>query len=607
MKELSAQESLSVFRRFTRTFGIFVCLIVGLPVLFGVLIKPENTAYLGLHFNFDDHMVYAGWMRQAMEGRILFENRFTTDAQPGLTLHLWFLLLGWVAKILGIPVTMFVARLVTTFFAVVLLGRLIERVTSSVFAQKLALGLTVFGGGLGFLAWHNFGRVITKPESEWMRSLTLGFLPTDVWQPEGFFFPSALTNGLFMISLILILGVLLSILNSRESVRAVIPGAVCMGVLMNIHSYDVLLIALVVVGFLVSLIVAKEWDAKWVARGVLIGAGAIPFALWFVYVLKNDPVFQARAATETFSPNFRSVVAGYFFLIVLGLGGIYIQAKKRSLAPVLSFILICLMYGLATNAQEGYFMQMPVWTILILAGFIACTQLGEMSPGMRLVCCWAILSLIIPYFPGLFQRKLFMMTALPWGILAAVFIAHLMEHRERNHRNLAAALSIILLSGTSIQWVVRELKLIKSNVSTTGMHTVYLNTEVQKMLQLTAAEGRNVVVACEVGGLAIETDAEGKNIPDGVVSPPIPDLNPLFVGLNGNRAYAGHWSETPKYGERRSEVMRALSTFNASRMKELGITHAIFFVPRLDASPNQSLDSVGQVMMRGSQWALVKL
>jgi hypothetical protein len=579
--------------------------LISLPVLFGILIKPENTAYLGLHFNFDDHMVYAGWMRQAMEGHLLFENRFTTDSQPGLTLHIWFLLLGLIAKLLGIPVTMFVARVATTFFAIVLLGRLVEKVLSTVFAQKLALGLSMFGGGLGFLAWHNFGRVISKPEGEWMRSLTLGFLPTDIWQPEGFFFPSALTNGLFMISLILILGIFLSILNARESARAVIPGAICTGILMNIHSYDVLLVALVMIGFLISLFGNKELDSKWVSRGLIIGAGATPFALWFVYVLKNDPVFQARAATETFSPNFRAVVGGYFFLLVLGAGGIFVATKNKLVTGILLLTTIVL-YIVGTN-PDGFFMSMLPWSLAMLFGFVACSQLGPMSIGMRLVCCWAILSLVIPYFPGLFQRKLFMMTALPWGILAACFIAHLMEHRERNHRNLAAALSIVLLSGTSVQWVVRELKLIKSNVSTTGMHTIYLSPEVQRMLSILSTEGRSAVIASEVGPLVVDQDSDGKSIPDAVLSPPIPELNCLFVGLNGNRTYAGHWSETPKYGVRRNEVMKALSSKDPAQLKALGITHAIYFVPHLESSPTPTLESMGQVLLKGSQWALVKL
>ena len=206
MPELNEEQQLKIFRIYAKWLALAVTLLVALPTLYCFAIKPAGYSYLGIQYNLDDHMVYAGWMRQAMEGHLTFENRFTTDPQPGLTLHLYFLLLGWIAKIAGIPLTMTLARLGFTYLSVILLGRLVEFVTDRTYPRKLALALSVVGGGIGFLVWHNFGTAIVKPNNDFLAGMLLSRLPVDIWQPEGFFLSSAFTNSLFMVSLCLILG-----------------------------------------------------------------------------------------------------------------------------------------------------------------------------------------------------------------------------------------------------------------------------------------------------------------------------------------------------------------------------------------------------------------
>jgi len=312
-------EHLRVFRRFTFIFAVALAAVALVPTFVALLTAPAGSLYLGVQYNTDDHMVYAAWMRQAMEGRFFFDNRFTTDSQPGLTIHLYFFALGLIAKGIGIIAASTLARVGFSFLFVVLVGRLLERLDPPVFLGKIALALIATGGGFGFLWWRNYG--VAMKEGAIASGLTHGLLPIDVWQPEAFAFPSMLTNGLFMASLCLILWVLLAVAGCRDSWRGVAGGAAGFALLMNIHSYDVLLLALVLVGFLVCALATKQASWRWIGRVAVIGAGAIPPALWFTHVLANDPVFQARAATETFSPNFRQVVIGLLPLIGLGLAG----------------------------------------------------------------------------------------------------------------------------------------------------------------------------------------------------------------------------------------------------------------------------------------------
>ncbi|MCX6343402.1 MAG: hypothetical protein NTU72_13620 [Fimbriimonadales bacterium] len=580
MPQKTAEQLQFEFRRFTAIFSIVIALIVALPTLMGLLMQPIGFAYLGIQYNFDDHMVYAGWMRQAMEGRLLFENRFTTIDQPGLTLNIWFLVLGWIAKLIGIPLAMFSARVVTTFTSVLLLGKLVDRVSENL-----------------------------KDCAEPLKATLLGYLPTDVWQPEGFFLPSALTNGLFMVSLTLILFIFICVLDSKENVNKVAQGAVAMGVLMNIHSYDALLIGLVLIGFICSLLGAKLLSKEWFLRGCFIIAGSVPFALWFIYVLKNDPVFQARAATETFSPNFRAVIGGYFWLI--GMGSAYLAIKKsyRLSLAVFSITLILLVVFATSHLQDGYYLGFSTWIVGFSALCFACWNLKESkSDGERLIIVWAMLSLFIPYFPALFQRKLLMMAAIPWGILAGLLLAQFLGTRERSQRTLAAILGILILSASNIKWISRELLLARLNVSNTAVHNVYLSKDLQSMLSLTESGGRNIVIGAQVGGMNQETDNNGRPVLDSFVAPIIPDINPIFVGLSGNRTYAGHWSETPDYARKRGELERALASFSPQQLKSLGITHAIYSNAYLNQLGIPSkVEQVGEVLFRGKQWTMIKI
>lgn len=166
-----------------------------LPFVVGLVSAPTGGAYLGYQYNTDDHMVYSAWMRQAMDGRFLMDNRFTTDAQPSLTVNVYFFVLGLIAKITGIPLASTLSRLFFSGLFIVLANRMVKRLGWESGTTRLALILTVIGGGLGFLVWHTFGVAIVKPVSPLFTEMLGGNLPTDVWQPEGFVFPSMLTNA----------------------------------------------------------------------------------------------------------------------------------------------------------------------------------------------------------------------------------------------------------------------------------------------------------------------------------------------------------------------------------------------------------------------------
>ncbi|MBX3112910.1 MAG: hypothetical protein KF857_13000 [Fimbriimonadaceae bacterium] len=595
-----------LIRRYTLLFAGAAVVLAFLPTLFALVTAPPNTLYLGHQTNVDDHMVYAAWMRQAMEGRILFDNRFTTDPQPGLTFHVYFLLLGWVAKVTGIVGAVTLARVCFSFLFVWLLGRWLEASNVSTFVAKSALTLASLGGGVGFMVFTFFGQEITDKSSP-VGALTGGWLPIDVWQPEAFVFPSMLTNSLFMVSLCLIVVVVRAVIEARDSMRPVLGGALAFAALMNIHSYDVLLVTLVLVGFLAAALAAKRFSRAWAGRAALIGLGAVPSALWFLYVLAKDPVFQARANTLTYSPTLQQVVVGILplvILVVLGLAFNRDDGRNRLRAGALALFVLVL-HQWANGADPGKMFAGPVQFGVAFA--VACGLVAFMAGDddfQNFLWAWALVGLVAPYFPALFQRKLLMGLAVPWGLLAAVQAGRCLERMERSHRNILAGATLLVCSLTSLMWLQREVWFVRNDVASTTRHSVYYSPDVVEIIRrLNERTGRTVVVA--PSGIPSPSDVPGR-----FNKPLRNDLNAILSGMTGAYTVAGHWSETPSYLDRLKDVNTIYSSRAPVELKrEIIAKYKVDFavvpvVPGVSIAP---FDQLGEVVYLGTHWGLVRL
>jgi len=603
-----------------------VCAVVSfLPYLYGLLLQPVDKMYLGYEYNTDDHMVYSAWMRQAQEGQFFFDNRFAVEEQPKLTVHVYFFVLGLVSKITGLSLAAALAKAIFSGLFVILLYHLLFRLTSNNFVIKLALSIAVVGGGVGFLFWHRFGEAIVAQNLGSLGDLMLMRLPTDVWQPEAYVFPSMLTNSLFMVSLCLIVGIFLCVLECRESWRPVLPGFFCFALLTNIHSYDVLTVGLVLVAFLAASLASRTASILWIARVIVMALGIVGPALWFWHVLQLDPVFQARAETLTYSPNFRQVFFGLVVMIGLGLVGLYqgmpgteSRSTVRKVATLALAVGLLILYVQAGTAYEGYWMDKASWGIAFAISIAFVMSVSSPLPGWNLFVSWAIVGLIAIYFPALFQRKLSMGMGIPWGAIAAVGLWQATTKSERGMRNLVGALAILLLSGSSVRWFLREGEFIRNDVSRTTLHPVFLNDDAKRILAyLDKQEGRKVVLA--MPGISTPKVVEDQILPDQFDRPYLPDLNAIVSGLTGAYTYAGHWSETPKYLDRRNETTKFFLTAMTDQERrdliaKIGVTHVL--APVQEAYPDfyertgfqlADMTTLGTVVMDGPQFRLIEI
>jgi hypothetical protein len=602
-------------RRYVALLALGLSVLAIIPAISAWIRAPAEWVYLGHQYNLDDHMVYAAWMHQAMEGRLLFENRFTTDPQPGLTIHLYFLLLGWIAKGIGIPLAMTAARVAFSALFVVLLHRFLKRFELDNFAHKLVLSLTCLGGGVGFLAWETFGLVMVSSSPPGLAQILGHKLPSDVWQPEGFVFPSMLTNSLFMASGCLILYIFTAALRAQTDRHIWWKGALAFLALMNIHSYDVVIIAFTLLGLLTTAISSKSFSKEWLARVLWMAAGALPAAAWFAHVLAQDKVFQARAATPTFSPDLRVLVFGVLPGLLMT-GAYLVQNATNPRQKVGGWCLALmplLLFGagavlpLGMKGDESGVANPAVWGVVAVGILVALYMRAEDRPERNLTLAWASFALFLPYFPALFQRKLAMLIAVPFCILGGIQLANILRNHEQTKRNMVTALAILVVAGTSVRWLGRETSLARANVSNTTVHAVYLSRDAAEIMRLIdKIEGEKIIIAPP--GIP----AKVENAANDFLAPMVSDLNPILVGMSGATAFAGHWSETPKYAERRTLLQKIyydLSLSSEERKALIAETGATLVVT-LDTSSypgSAPVEVPGKTLYSGTQLNLIQL
>lgn len=597
--------------KFARWVALALAVYTLLPYLWALFVA-DGRLYLGYQTNLDDHMVYAAWMRQAQDFQFLFDNRFTTDPQPGLTIHLFFFALGVVSKFLGIGLTTTVAKVGLSFVFVMLLARLLETTGLTSGAKKVSLVLATFGSGFGVAAWQAFG-VAYDPSDHPLAALTSKLLPIDVWQPEAFVFSSSLTNALFMFALCVMIVVFLSVLAARESWKPVVPGALAMLVMMNTHSYDVLIVSTVFVALLASSWGAKRLTPAWAARASVIGLGAVPSAMWFLYVLNHDAVFQARAVTRTFSPSFQQVLFGLLPMVVAGLGFVAsshwktAQSKWMGIGAVAGVSAV--LYGMAQSRDTNqFFLTMPAFLVvlgvMVAAAYLTATE----DDTLNLLSGWAFAGLVLPYAPFLFQRKLEMGLVVPWAVLAGAGLVVLGSRVSAGLRRPVALGGGAVLCVTALMWFFRDLQFIQNDVSSTTVHAVFYGKDVSAILDaLNKVPGRKVVAAPP----GIPYRIPGKTLAFG--QPIMPDLNPVVSGMTGAHTVAGHWSETPRYSERRDLLQKLFFRTKApvdkrALVDQLGIDYLV--APTPTAFPEglcEDLSGLGTTVYQGERFSLVKV
>jgi len=354
--------------RWAAWFAAIVMAATCLPYLHALAVAPPHARFMGFIYNVQDNNVYMGWMREAINGRWLFKDPFTTEPQPGRGFfNVFFLALGLAARGLHVePIWPYhAARLIFGFLALLTTYVFAARFCESVPARRLALGLVGLSSGFGW-AW-----ALLRPGAA---NYPIDFGSGAV-VPEAVTFLSLLIFPLFAISVWLILMTYLLLLRAWDtgSRKALVGASVAALLLANIHTYDAAVVYSVVVGALLAKAISERrlpWREAGISA-VLVAVSIWPVVYQYVF-FRTDPVFQAKALTETLTPGGRWVASGLGLPLLLAIpGGVMGLTRRRLLFPAVWVVVNWLIVAYAPLSFQRKMIEGMQIPICILAAAFA--------------------------------------------------------------------------------------------------------------------------------------------------------------------------------------------------------------------------------------------
>lgn len=479
--------------------AVGLAVLLSLPYLFAWAITPPERAYMGHLWNPDEPNVYYSWMRQAADGRLLLQDLFTTEPQDGKFTNVFFVVLGWCARLArGAVVPVYaVARLACAAFLFYSLYAFAAALGAS---RAVRIGAVVLGAtasGLGWLAvtlgpsWPGFLGPVDCVDLGW--AVRSGAAPSEgLMMPEANTLASALLLPLFSFSMALMLWsviLLWAALRSGDLKAAVKAGLVGL-VLGNVHTYDLVPLHLLALVLLLSLTLLRRLCVRGLGAYAIFGALSSPGLLYQLWVFRADAVFREKALTVTASPSLMSYSVSFGLPLALAVAGSVFVLRRRE------------------------------WQWL---------------PAV----CWLAVGLGVAFLPGLsFQRKMIEGVHLPMVTLAAVAAtrwlpARQLRRRVERHRGrmrTALVLTTLLCLPSSASFVLGRalMSVVENNVSRTT--TVFMPPY---------SIARDDLDCLRWIGEHAEPDAA-------VLC--LPMLGSYVPGLTGHKVYAGHWAETLRFG-----------------------------------------------------------
>ncbi len=472
-----------------------VMVLTLLPYGRAVQMANPGEYFCGFLWGVDEGNVYLAWMRQAAAGQWLLANHYTIAPQNPHFFNIFLILLGRFSGLTGLaPVLVFhLARFLGGIFLLGAFYLLVAELTTNMRIRLTAVAIAVFSSGLGWIVYLQ-ARMSGLPLGAW------GSLrPMDVaygWQaqPEAVTFLSLLLNPLFVISMGLLCLVFRYGLRAARSTgwSSVIPSGVLLLILGNVHTYDVVVVYLVL--FVWFVFAATQGVMTWrmaAARYAVVALLGLPGPLWTYYTISVDPAYAQKAASPTPSAMPWDYAIGYGLVFLLAVAGAIVIA----------------LWCKATSGQTR----------------------AKFSRELLFPIVWAALGFGLLYLPVSFQRKLIEGLHLPLCLLAAVALVEV-------HQRLAARVSFALIL------LVFLLLTVPSNVlflADCFDHLSVNNVDLLRYLMPPAYLSQAEKTA--LSWLAA-------NAPDGAIV--------LSSSLTGShipahtpcRVVAGHWSETLDFG-----------------------------------------------------------
>jgi hypothetical protein len=361
------------------------------PYAAGAIAQTDDLRFGGAVLDAVDYHSHLAKMWQGYRGQWRYRLLFTPEEHEGAFLQTFYVALGHLARVLGLPVSLayHVGRLIFGFAMLVSIYRFIARFVTSVRTRRVAFLLATIASGLGWLT----EAVAPTPPG--------GVSPMDFWLLDGFTYLALLTSPHFCAAIALLLCVFLLLVRPAESlsltrgILAVIA-SLALGV---IHPYA-MLVADLVPGSYWVLESVRTRRVAW--RGLLtvaaMGAAQLPLLLYYLSAFRQPVLAAWSAQNVTLSPPFHVYVLGYGVLLLLGALGLAVCVRNRQRRCVFSLLwlgLVAVLTQVPWNLQRRFLegVQVPMG---LLAGIgVAEGLLGLCVRRVRVHLCSFVAALVL--------------------------------------------------------------------------------------------------------------------------------------------------------------------------------------------------------------------
>lgn len=429
----------------TTLFAIlFTVLIIGfnnLPVALGYLNQKDNLVYLGRRdINSQDVYTYVAFIEQARQGRVLFENLYTSEPQIPSLIRPSYVLIGTVARFTGLSsITAYhVFRIIFSLIFCFVLFSFLKRFFARDKDRVIAYIVVLTSAGIGFF----------------VKGLAPG--STDLWMPESITFLSLAEAPHFIFSQILMLVGFMTYLMALEKKKMLfcVFSAGSFLLLSFEHPFNLFVTGITLGVFsLWYLVKTKEWRS-----GAVVGTGIILcttilgiFYQWLGTV--QNPILRSWAQESVLnSPTVHNYIYGYGLLLIFAFFGIEKALKEKGRDQILLIV-------------------------------------------------WIAVAAVLLYSPFPFQRRFSEGLHLPLAIFATVGLLSVSQHFSKLSIKIAQeyvtygvlVVFILILAATPVDRVLNDIAVISQD-SPAGYYQHLLSSEIDAITFLRKTTGSRDII-----------------------------------------------------------------------------------------------------------------
>jgi hypothetical protein len=295
-----------------------------LPYAMGYGFASPGWDFCGFIINAEDSNTYLAAMQQGAQGAWRFHLLYTSEDHPGTLLYLFYLLLGHLSALTGLPLilTYHLSRLVCGLTFLMVAYWFIAFFIRRRAVRWVAYLLVCFSSGLGWLV------LLIRPTPPG------GISPIDFWLMDAYTFFTILLVPHFCLGVALLLLVFTFMLDYFHCVRLrpLVMAVIASWFLAVIHPYLLLIAGCVLAGYWLLLLYLRRKLPFDEAKGMItLGCSLIPPLSYYYWTLASDPVLRTFSEQDiTMSPPPPFYILGYGLVFLLAVGGfIHILRQRR--------------------------------------------------------------------------------------------------------------------------------------------------------------------------------------------------------------------------------------------------------------------------------------